>query len=162
MKTYTLFFILHFTVGFACNCTPNKDHEKHIESSFNYYDEIFIGEVEKNSNETMIEVQEVFKGDLKTEKMLRAGIKMDSCSYYFGEEGTAIFYGIIVDNTFYASVCSPTRMFSRPYLYPPPPPPVPDSDFDSEKRKRKMTEYLKNEKQRLEYEIDWLRKRKKN
>jgi len=158
-KILTTIFILQSVFGFACDCSPIKDHDKLIESSFNYYDQIFIGEIIEIDNELWIEVTEVFKGDLTQEQLLKTGFEGHSCSYHFGQKGFALFYGTVRTNEFFASICSPTRMFDKPYLYPPPPP-LPESKPDPKGDKQRMVNYENAEKKRLEYEIEQLRKRK--
>jgi hypothetical protein len=161
-KILTTIFILHTTLGLACDCSPTKDHDKLIESSFNYYQEIWIGKVVNKNNEIWIEVQAVFKGTLETGEILKAGFEGHSCAFYFGQEGLGLFYGLVIEKEFFADLCSPSRMFDYPHLYPPPPPPIPGSNYDSEREKQKMDEYERIEKKRLHYEIGELRKRKTN
>ena len=159
-KILTTIFILQSVFGFACDCSPIKDHDKLIESSFNYYDQIFIGEIIEIDNELWIEVTEVFKGDLTQDQLLKTGFEGHSCSYHFGQKGFALFYGTVKTNEFFASICSPTRMFDKPYLYPPPPPPLPESKPDPKVDKQRMVNYENTEKKRLEYEMEQLRIRK--
>tara|TARA_R110002050_G_scaffold7554_2_gene29019 strand:+ start:609 stop:1106 length:498 start_codon:yes stop_codon:yes gene_type:complete len=159
-KILTIAFLFQCYIGQACRCAPPQDHDKLIERSFNNYENIYTGEIIKKNHELWIIVNEVFKGDLKPGQELKTGYQGNSCSYYFRERGMAIFYGTIIDNEFFASICSPTRMFERPYLFPVPSPPEPDSENDSDAQKQRWKEYEKTERQRLEYEIEQLRKRK--
>ena len=154
-----LIFILQAVPGLACECSPLKDHDKLIEASFSYYEEIFTGTIVKKDNELWIVIKEVFKGDLDIGQVLKPGYEGSSCDYYFAEEGVGLFYGFVTDKSFYASMCSPTRMFKRPYLYPPPPPPIPGHEVDDKAEKLKMKEYEDRERKRLLYEIEELRKK---
>jgi hypothetical protein len=154
--------LLQLTVGFACDCSPIKDHDKLIETSFNQYAEIFIGEIFEKDEVLWIKVKEVFKGSLEAGQIIKTGFEGHSCSYYFGLEGLGLFYGQVNENKFFADLCSPTRMFDRPHLYPPPPPPVPGSKHEPEIEKQKMKKYEEVEKKRLEYEIEKLRKTSAN
>ena len=155
---FTLILFLQLTLGFACDCSPIKDHDKLIETSFDQYAEIFIGEIFEKDGALWIKIQEVFKGNLEVDQVLKTGVEGHSCSYHFGLKGLGLFYGKVNQNAFFADICSPTRMFDRPHLYPPPPPPVPDSKYDPEIEKQKMEDYVETEKKRLEYELKALRK----
>ncbi|SFU42105.1 hypothetical protein SAMN05216480_10343 [Pustulibacterium marinum] len=154
-------FILQSVYGLACECPPIKDHDLYIESSFHYYSYIFIGEIVKRDHQLWIEVQEVFKGNVKVGQILKAGHTADSCAYYFDREGMGLFYGSVEEKEFFATLCSPTRMFDKPYLYAPPPPPMPNSPNTPEQEKKEMKAYENTEKKRLEYEIEALRKKTK-
>lgn len=154
-----LIFIFQSAWAIACECSPLEDHDKLIEESYSYYEDIFIGKVVKAANELRIEVMEVFKGNLNVGQVLKPGYEGSSCDYYFAEEGDGLFYGLVSAKRFYASMCSPTRMFKRPYLYPPPPPPLPGRELDEKAEERKMKEYEEKERKRLLYEIEELRKK---
>ena len=154
-----LIFMLQSAPALACECAPLEDHDKLIEDSFNYYEEIFIGKIVKDANGLRIEVKEVFKGSLNVGQVLKPGFEGSSCDYYFAEEGDGLFYGLVSGKSFYASICSPTRMFKRPYLYPPPPPPFPGHEVDEKTAEQKMKEYEDKERKRLLYEIEELRKK---
>ena len=156
-KIFTCIFLLHSVYGLACDCNPIKDHDQLIESSFKYYPQIFIGEIVERKNIFWIEVQEVFKGEIKIGQRLKTGFEGTSCSFYFGKEGPGLFYGYLYNNEFFADICSPTRTFKDPHLFPPPPPPTPDSDSNSDQEKERFKEYEKLEKKRLRYEIKKLR-----
>ena len=157
-----IFFFLilaQSTAVMACECLPDKNHDKYIEESFKTYRQIFIGEIIELDSIILIQVKEVFKGSLKEEQLINIGIEGHSCSYYFGEIGYGLFYGSVIENEFFTDVCSPSRMFDNPRLYPPPPPPLPGSTPDPEGERKKMIEYQKAEKEILEYEIEQLRKK---
>ena len=158
-KIFVFIFILHSVYGLACECGSIKDHDEFIETSFNYYPEIFIGEIVNENNIFWIEVREVFKGEIENGHRIKAGFEGTSCSFYFGKEGRGLFYGYIKNNEFITDICSPTRTFEDPHLYPPPPPPFPDSDSDPEQEKERMEKYEKLEKKRLLYEIERLRRK---
>lgn len=147
---------LHSLNGLACDCITLKNHDKLIESSYSYYDQIFIGEIVEINSRLWIKVKEVFKGDLKAKQLINIGFEGHSCSYYFQQKGVGLFYGAVTTNEFFASICSPTRMFDSPNLYPPP---FPGSKPGSKSDKQKMADYEKAEKERLEYEIQQLRTR---
>lgn len=138
-KIFAAIFLLQSMFGLACDCSPLKDHDKLIEACFNYYPIVFIGNVVEKDSELWIEVKEVFKGNLQTGQMLKAGFETHSCAYYFGETGMGLFYGYVKEKEFTADLCSPTRMFDRPHLYPPPPPapPIPDPEYNPEVEKQK-------------------------
>lgn len=143
----------------ACDCNIIKDHDNFIETSFNHYPTVFIGEIVERNNIFWIEVKEIFKGEIKIGDQLKAGFEGTSCSFYFGKEGLGLFYGYIKNNEFFTDICSPTRTFENPHLFPPPPPFNPDSnsDRDRDQEKERMEEYEKLEKKRLQYEIEVLK-----
>lgn len=157
-RILTIIFALKSVLGLACDCSPLEDHNKLIEFSFNHYEQIFIGEIIEIDNKLWIEAKEIFKGDLIPKQLIKTGIERNSCSYHFKQKGLGLFYGIVTTNSFFASICSPTRMFNRPYLYPPPPPLL-ESESNPKGVKQRMINYEKVEKERLEYEIKQLRKR---
>ena len=73
----TTIFILQSVFGFACDCSPIKDHDKLIESSFNYYDQIFIGEIieiDRQNNRAKVKEINMIKKHIKTTKEKKGGI----------------------------------------------------------------------------------------
>jgi hypothetical protein len=160
LKILTLVFLV-FKSGFtlACDCAPHNNHDTLIERSFEVYPFIFIGTVIQSNQNKVIEVLEVFKGDLQEGQKLGAGFDGNSCSLSFVAEGKILFYGHIRNSVCFASICSPTRMFERPYLYPPPPPPVPGTDIEYDAEKA-LKEHGEAEKKRLKHEIAELKRRK--
>ena len=152
----TLLLVLTTFSGKACDCAPSEDHDQLILNSYNEYPNIFIGEVFEDEGLFKVRIIEVFKGNLVFGISYKPGLDSNSCSFHFGKKkDIVLFYGEVRDTILYASLCSPTRSFLHPYLYPPPPP---NPNLSKRKQKVRMEEYETAEKERLTYEINQLRK----
>ena len=159
-KILSISLVLSSIGVFACDCDVHNDHDTVIQQAIKDYPYIFIGKVQKDENELWLEVTEVFKGELQPGQSLKLGFKNNSCAFHFGMEGTILIYGELDQNLLFANICSPTRYFVKPYLYPPPAPPVPRIKPNPEEEKEKWLRYQETEKIRLEYEVAQLRKTK--
>lgn len=165
-RTRCLFLIvsglfLFSNQAYACSCPPIGNHDKTIENSYRNSDLVFIGEVREISNLFVLDVIEVFKGDLQVSRSYNfAQNNYYGCSFQFKKEGKVLVYGSLEDNGIRASMCTPTRYLACPLFYPPKPPPpnsnsvLSDEDYAKMRDEREILEM-----QRLEYEIKKLKKK---
>jgi hypothetical protein len=107
---------------YACDCSPIVDYKQVLQASFRENSHVFTGVVIEINNEFWIEVNEVFKGDLKGCQLIRTQSNYSSCSFSFNKEGFGLFYGDFYKNNFHSNICGLTRLYNSPIVIPPSPP----------------------------------------
>lgn len=109
---FILFAIIFSCSAYACDCSPVSSYEKSVHLAFNKTDQIVLGIVKYEKEETVyLEVLETYKGKIRDSLMLIEA--KNSCSRFLRSGETWLLYLNETENGFVSNECLPNRLFPK-------------------------------------------------